>query len=394
MQEYDYIDMQEGGISAKPKELKLVNSGAFGCIYSPNLTCNGNIGSINYITKIQKSKRSIKHELRISEKIRKIVGYARYFAPVLSSCNVRIEKDRLDDLKKCDVFKDESVQNIKSSSYISLKIRYVGDNDLKKYLFSNTTSIYIFIEKLWTTHFYLLKSIQKLFANKILHYDLKYNNIILDKKRNVPIIIDFGQSWAIDELQKEDEINAAFFVFDQYDYWCLDILICNYVIQIVGITEAKTKIVTDTEIEKIYDVFIYGKEPNYENGTKKILNDVYRYGILQNPDKLQKFKDTMDKYTKKFIHTRTWWELYEDLLNYSNTWDCYSLSVIYLNMLDDVFLSQPVVYNKMMNPSLQKYIGLMEQILYNIPNERPPVQYVEKELDTIMRQYTRQYMRQ
>ena len=77
-----------GGSSVKqPKELKLINSGAFGCIYRPNLTCTGNVGSMKYLTKIQKSKRTIIHELRISEKVRKITGYARFFAPVLKPTN-------------------------------------------------------------------------------------------------------------------------------------------------------------------------------------------------------------------------------------------------------------------------------------------------------------------
>ena len=387
MQEYEQEEYEGGNI--QPKELKLVNSGAFGCIYSPNLTCKGAIGSANYITKIQKSKRSIIHELRISERIRKIAGYAKYFAPVLSSCNVRIAKDRLNDLRKCEVFENESEEKIKSSSYISMKIRYVGNHDLKDHLLSNVTAS-TFLQELVKTHSYVLKGIQKLFANNIVHYDLKYNNIIMDKTRNMPIIIDFGQSWSIDELRTADEINAAFFVFDQYDYWCIDILICNYAIQKIGLNNLKTSVVTEAEIHEIYDVFIYGREPKYESGSghKKILNDVFRYGMLQTPQKMLNYRNTLNEYLSNFINKLTWHELYEDLLKYSGTWDCYSVAVIYMNMVDDLFLSNPEIYTQITSKYqyLQKYVILMESVLYSAPNNRPPIQTIIKELD-IMRKF-------
>ena len=389
MQEEQRIqEEQEGGLH-KSKELKLLNSGAFGCIYSPNLTCNGNIGSENYITKIQKSERSIKHELKVSEKIRKIVGYARFFAPVLKSCKVKIAKDRLKDLKKCEVFEKEPEEKIEESTYVSMKIRHVGDSDLKKHLLSNT-KIPHFLSEIWRTHAHLLKGIQKLFANGIVHYDLKYNNIILDKHKNTPIIIDFGQSWVINELRTADEINAAFFVFDQYDYWCIDVLICNYAIQEVGLDKYKTELVTEAEIEQIYDMFMYGKTPKYESGSdnkkKLIVNDAYRYGILQNPQKMSNFKQVLYQYLNPFINKSTWQELYDDLVKRSNTWDCYSIAIIYLNMLDDVYLSNANLYNKLLNSSgyrLRKYVELMEHIIYSAPNNRPSVQFVAKELDEI-----------
>jgi tRNA A-37 threonylcarbamoyl transferase component Bud32 len=128
----------------------------------------------------------------LSEKVKKIRGYARYFAPVLKYCQVRIKKDRVKDLNKCEIFENETAKQIEASSYVSMKTRYVGDKDLRDYIFSNKTPK-SFLKELVKTHFYLLKGVQKLFANKILHYDLKYNNIIFDFDLKVPIIIDFGQ---------------------------------------------------------------------------------------------------------------------------------------------------------------------------------------------------------
>ena len=380
------IEEQYGG----KKELKLINSGAFGCIYSPNMTCKGKIGSAKYITKIQKSERSIIHELRISKKIRNIVGYVRFFAPVLKSCEVKIAKDRVKYLKKCEVFENDSEKQIEGSTYVSMKTRYVGDKDLRAYIFSNRDSGF-FLHELWRTHAHLLKGIQKLFKNKIVHYDLKYNNVVFDNERKEPIIIDFGQSWLIDELTTEDQLKAAFFVFDQYDYWCIDVLICCFIIQKVGIKDAKTEKVTEKEIDHIYDVFIHGSEPKYEStaeNIKNIVSDVYLYNILQNPNKMNNFKILFKEYASQFINNQTWWELYLDLIKNASTWDNYSLSVIYLNMLDDVFLSSQELYRTLVIQSslrLPKYVELMERVVYSVPGKRPSVQTVLSEIELLLK---------
>ena len=376
---------EEYGGGKKYNELKLINSGAFGCIYNPSMTCKGNVGSIKYLTKIQKSKRAIANELQISEKVKNINGYARFFAPVLKSCLVRIAKDHIEDIKKCEVFKDESTKTIKSSSYVSMKTRYVGKQDLKKYVHSNMEPN-TFLNELLRSHTYLLKAIQKLFNNKIIHYDLKYNNIIYDSERKVPIIIDFGQSFSIDNLNTNEQLSTAFFILDQYNYWCIDILICSYIFQEVGYEKSKTTLVTKEEIEIIYDIFMYGKK--YKNNDKQIINNVYLYNILQNPQKLKQFKNVFDEYTTAFINKRTWWELYEDLLKCANTWDNYSLAIIYLNFLDDVFLLNPELYNKMLNTDmrLKTYVELLEQVVYNNPYERISVSSLISKLELIIKQ--------
>jgi serine/threonine protein kinase len=295
------------------------------------------------------------------------------------------------DLNKCELFENETESDIAKSSYVSMKTRYVGDKDLKSYIFSNKT-IYLLLKELWRTHVHLLKGIQKLFANKILHYDLKYNNVIYDPDLKVPIIIDFGQSWSIDKINTEDEIFTTFFVFDQYDYWCIDILICNYIIRKVGYKESKKELVTESEIDYIYDVFIYGLNPKYtsdgDTQKKRIDSDVFLYNILQNPEKMLKFKTTFDEYVRSFIGKKTWWELYEDLIKYANTWDLYSLSIIYLNMIDDIFLADVLTYNKLMmisNGKMSKYVEILETTVYCKPNERPNVNTILKQFELLAR---------
>lgn len=368
-------------------ELKLINSGAFGCIYRPSLTCSGKVGSAKYITKIQKSERAIANEIRISDRVRKLKGYSRFFAPVLKYCYVRIKKDRVKDLNKCEVFDNVSPAQIESTPYVSMKTRYVGDKDLRAYIFSHT-NVSIFLKEMWRTHIHLLKGIQKLFTNNILHYDLKYNNIMYDSDLNSPIIIDFGQSWSLDEIKIEDKISNAFFIFDQYDYWCIDIMICNYIIQKIGYEQSKTKLVTETKINFIYDAFIHGLDNNENKSEKMIINDLFLYNILKNPNKMTNFRKVFDEYINAFINKRTWWELFEDLIKYTNTWDHYSVAVIYLNMLDDTFLSDSSKYNKIVNESpskMDKYIETLEKVVYCKPNERPAIHSTMKTIEYLLR---------
>jgi serine/threonine protein kinase len=374
--------MQEGG----EEKLKLLNSGAFGCIYRPSLTCKGNVGSVKYITKIQKSKRAIGNEIFISERVRNINGYTRFFAPILKYCNVRIAKDHVDDLKQCEVFKDESNETIKKSSYVSMKTRYVGNKDLRDYLLSDIRHD-VFLTKLWKTHTFLLKAIQKLCEHKIVHFDLKSNNIMIDSVRTVPIIIDFGQSWATDQLKTPEKISNIFFVFEQYDYWCIDILICCYIAQELKWERAKVEMVNEAELKHIYDTCVYGRKPEPEPGssTYKPVNDVYMYSILETPERKNEYWTRMNMYMERFINKRTWLELYEDLIKYTNTWDSYSLAVIYMNMLDDVFLSKPEVYNTYIGQKLTKYVETMENILYSAPDERPAIKTTLIEVESLLK---------
>jgi len=355
--------MQEGG----EQKLNLLSSGAFGCIYSPSITCKGEVGSAKYVTKIQKSKRAIRNELYISERIRNIKGYVRFFAPVIKYCNVRIAKDNVDDLKKCQVFEDEKKETLQETSYVSMKTRYVGKKDLRDELLRNITPA-TFPKKIRRTHSHLLMAVDKLYAHNIVHFDLKSNNIIMDSERNVPIIIDFGQSWAIDQLDTPERISTAFFVFSQYDYWCIDILICSYITQEIPIENAKTDFVTESALNTIWKMFMYGQNTKRGN---KIDNDVFLYSILQNPLTPQEFQDKLLKSMAEFINKRTWWELYEVLIKYANTWDGYSLAVIHMNMLDDIYLNKPDIYNMHIRPKVSNYVEILEEVLYSVPSERP-----------------------
>jgi hypothetical protein len=136
--------------------------------------------------------------------------------------------------------------------------------------------------------------------------------------------------------------------------------------------------VRESDINYIYDIHIYGKEMN----KMKVVNEAFRYTILQNKYKMDKFKDVFYKYALQFVN-RTWWDLYNNIMQYTNSWDNYSLSVIYLNILDDVNRSYPEIYRSMSSSQkwLPKYVELMENVIYSSPDTRPSYQTILKILE-------------
>ena len=50
------------------------------------------------------------------------------------------------------------------------------------------------LNKVLQTHIYLLNALDKLNRKGIIHFDIKYDNIVYDQTLQAPIIIDFGLS--------------------------------------------------------------------------------------------------------------------------------------------------------------------------------------------------------
>lgn len=349
-------------------EIRLINQGTYGCVFHPGVTCEGDVESNQYVTKIQRNERTITNEWTISQKIRKIPSYTRYFVPILKKCDVKIKKDNAHNLRECNVFKDDSEEEIAESSYVSMKIRYVGNVTLRNYVLGVTLDN--FVSELLNTHSYLLKALKTLGEAEIVHNDLRSNNIMYDTTRKTkhPLIIDFGLAFSTGDLTTT-KLEKIFYVFDTYGFWCIDVIMCNYIVRVVGIENAKTQKVTTEELANVYDVFLHGKDPKDESS---IENEAFTFKMLNHPEKMTQFELTYKEYFSKFIG-KSWWVVYEYLTKYAKTWDNYSMAVIYLLFLDDIYQSDHSKYNQMAEPHsqvLKKYIDLLEDIVYAAPNKR------------------------
>jgi serine/threonine protein kinase len=214
---------------------------------------------------------------------------------------------------------------------------------------------------------YLLKGIYELNRIGIIHYDIKYDNIMYDDTLKAPIIIDYGLSIYTPELSPKN-YRKEFFAFVAYSYWCIDIVMCSYIFQKIKYDNAKKTKITKHELETIYDAFI-----SHEYGDQIHENAVFSFTIVS-PNAAAEFREKYMAYFHTYIG-KYWFELYEHLMKYSNTWDNYSLSVVYLTELDELYRKYPKMYEKI--SAIPKYKKLLDTIVFSMPNERPTT------LDTI-----------
>ena len=381
-----------------------INHGAFGCIFYPGIQCDGHLETRHYITKIQKQTHVTENEQYISQQIReRIPNYRGFFAPIMKQCPVQITKKYVNDIKQCDLFKEETLQTFQKKKYVSNKIRYLGTRTIKSYLFDiasgkidpseprRTVPMGVFF---WTallkTHIRLLDAVRRLLKINVVHMDIKNGNVMIEPDTHKPILIDFGisidQSRLVEHNNNNKTKNQAFYIYDTYTTWCFDIFLCNYIVHKVSDPD---KVSTKEEIESILKEFQYGSAEKYPEQTKT-RNDIFTVALIH-PEKIQSFREQM---VAEFAE-RPWKEIYDQCTqtNYS-TWDNYGVATMYLSMLDmlnyskrDAFAIIETVQTAKQTPVLvlEEYMKIIESIVYSPANKRPHIYTIRKKLRKLLR---------
>lgn len=168
--------------------------------------------------------------------------------------------------------------------------------------------------KLLETYKYLLLSIEKLLAVDIVHYDLKKQNILFSTKKNIPLIIDFGLSIPIKKINN-DNISKWFYTYaPEYDIWPPEVHLLCYVIKNKGLTLSinDTNSIATSCVENNMTLTIFSSA----------LKDKY----------LESCKKHLAKYANKSYD-----DVKQSILQHYPTWDNYSLSIMYLKILFNIF---------------------------------------------------------
>jgi serine/threonine protein kinase len=234
----------------------LLNQGSHGCVYYPGIQCTN---EKNMVSKVVNIKHAT-HELAICDIIKKIPQYKRYFIPIETSCVVKSKK-----VKPCKVL-----------------------SNAKTFMVMNMPFFKSLPEEVELDHYMeLLNSIELLIQYKLVHFDIKYENIIFKPR---PFLIDFGIS-----LNMQD-INIEYFYFYQPSYfmWPIDVHLLGY-INNVGKLDAYTLTRVCKEV--------YNKSP-----------------YLKNVDECIHYYTYLVSYKKD--------EMIQELLKGWNTWDLYSATVM------------------------------------------------------------------
>ena len=315
--------------------------GAYGCVFRPGMNCLGKKENSKFITKIQMDKETSDNEIVIGKFIENVVkkdvpSYEYMFAPIISSCELSLGKIKNETIKKCEIIrKNNDVKN----KFISNKIRYVGKYTLEPFLkieMENDTSL--FYRHFFQSHLYLLNSLHILSNYNIIHYDLKQNNISIDENKRIPVIIDFGLSFRLDDLTTDFDYEKYFYIYyDKYPPWCLEIILISFIVQeFKNIDELHETIRKNT---KLKNKTIQKSKGNWKNSiidskhlidiVKHYFNNNYVIVKIQNTNDVKKARDKWIEYISNAFQNKTGEYIVRDLMKSWKSWDNYALCVIY-----------------------------------------------------------------
>lgn len=306
-------------MNRKPKtKPKKITEGAYGCIYKPAITETGKIEE-QYINKIQIAKPVTESEPRLGSIIKTIPNYRRYFAPSEQVSSLVVAAIDEKEMKKCEVVSKE-----KNKKVVVSKIPYVGKSTLGEQIESIRESLPSrTLSTMKSFHNHLNKAINLLTDDKIgiVHNDIKQNNIVYSESIQCPVLIDFGLSYCVHELETVEDINNAFQVY--YEKYPPSHIEVTCIGRIVSDPKWHTKQVDIEDIkETIHTIFT--ENPVYEIIEKYIGKEEMK----------KEEKKRIKKMEQIFSQTKNGKKFVDELLENWDTWDLYSINVMMLKQCE------------------------------------------------------------
>ncbi len=246
----------------------LINEGGYGCIYQPGI-CNKDKTQISKVVNTYVAER----ELQMSRLIKKIPNYQDYFVTFISSCKVKAKKIK----RKCRAL-------YKETNFVSLQMPFI-----------KTVNIPFGLPQ----YIELIPYISKLIKAKIVHFDLKEDNVLFTPS---PLIIDFGISLDMRKFSPD-----YFFLYDPKQYhWPIDVHLLCYMMS----------------------------SPLHTGSLEKVCKEVYK----QSPF-LKNVNECISHYS--YLLTCSKQDGIKRLLHGWKTWDMYALTVMLLLREDvpDLYLN-------------------------------------------------------
>jgi serine/threonine protein kinase len=321
---------------------KLISQGTFGCIFYPAIECDGSISkNKKYASKLVKNNKTDLNEYLIGKIIKRIKLYEYYYAPVTNMCSINLAKIDKRERDMCKVIRnrnskgpgmgmgmglDTSSSSLDSTtSYAIMKIPFIENISIINYFTHPDTDKKEILTYILYSYDYLLQNIETLNKNGIIHFDLKLSNILIEKSKKIPIIIDFGLSIPFDDIRPETYKKYFYAYSPSYYIWCIEIHIICYLVKV-------NPVLTKDALVDLVNEYVKN------NIGLKIFSDTF----------VRRFRDTaVDYYTKHIIDTNaTRDEIIKKLLKYIKTWDSYSLSLMFLCFIQFISLGG-FIHNKL-----------------------------------------------
>jgi tRNA A-37 threonylcarbamoyl transferase component Bud32 len=189
-------------------ESKVIGEGGFGCVFRPNLVCNGEPerGNVNDVKKkynnlISKAISKTEHadETKGHELFNWVDPKYEYHLPFYT-CSPNISEDKYGEknkksFEKCLILKEK---NIKIEETDLIVFGHAGLNLMDFVTEINGSTVLSAEEKtnkmieFWKESFILMRALLKLKEKGVIHHDIKPQNILFDQNNNKFNIIDFG----------------------------------------------------------------------------------------------------------------------------------------------------------------------------------------------------------
>jgi len=242
----------------------VVGQGTYGCVHSPSLKCKDAPGIIydNKVSKVLKTKDA-NTELKEYEKLVKADAKKEYYLGIPDSCNIDNRSIwNLKAIQKCKIGSD-IVKNI--SQY---KLLIMGDGGINLEQYTKKMETWP-VSQVSTEHCerFLLESLRlfkglKIFEdNKLIHHDLKPQNIVYDERTNRLNYIDFGLMISKDKIIKKSASSSYDFGLFHWSFpWELEFIQKKEFDNLIANRENADKI-----INEINDKIKQKKNTYYEN---------------------------------------------------------------------------------------------------------------------------------
>ena len=289
---------------------KKLAEGGYGCVFHPEINCKGlETDNMQYVSKIQQKDFSAENEIKVGEIIKEGVKdmpenpLINNFAPVLNSCPITMSQLKVPDIGECRV-----LNRIDQSNMILMKIRFIDSTDFDSYVIKNKNTSAILLT-LISAFNHLLRSLKILEKVKVVQFDLKGQNIVFDTKKLQPIIIDFGLSLPMEKVNNETLLNYFYIYAPEYYVWPLEV---HYLNLILHINPQPTK----DEIKDLVNAYVKSNAAldGFSNEFKKNFSTACENQLLH-------YNELPLTERKNYI------------LRFWNTWDNYSLSIIYIKFI-------------------------------------------------------------
>ena len=323
------------------------------CIFYPSIKIDKKTSNPSncQVSHVKKYDFFTLNEINISKKISSISNFSSRFQPISNYSMITLAEVN----KKYDIIKKNQNDRYVLVYYKNVKIHnkmvFLQDLFIKKQLKKGIFDII-------NSYQYLLKSLEILHINKIVHYNLNFNNIIL-KDEDIPIIRNFSRSFKFPLVNEERKHHIFQYYYPENYFYPLEV----YIICFLNNSSNSLSIMN---IETICDDFVknsLGSLQIFSNEFLKIYktNAIFSLKSYVNKPKEEIIDDIIDKYCYN--------------------WDNYSLSIIYLLLLKNTFGSVENDFISLFTQLLIKNIDIIPQNRLNVQDTQKQFYNLTEECD-------------